>query len=79
MIRNVHVEGHRPQVYIRTVCLSQLVRVSVLHKSELNTDKTNNAYIYNYSNYYLQASMWPLDHPYAIININSTFHIAQYN
>jgi hypothetical protein len=48
MIHNVHIEGHQPRVCIRTVCLPQLLRLSVLHKSELNTDKTNNAYIYNY-------------------------------
>jgi hypothetical protein len=47
MIRSGHIEGHRPRVCIRTVCLPQLLRVSVLHKSKIinYTDKTNNAYI----------------------------------
>jgi hypothetical protein len=47
MIHNSHIEGHRPQVYIRTVCLPQLLRVSVLHKSKIINykDKINNAYI----------------------------------
>jgi hypothetical protein len=47
MIRSGQVQGHRPRVYIRTVCLPQLLHVSVLHKSEIinYTDKTNNAYI----------------------------------
>jgi hypothetical protein len=47
MIHNIHVEGHRPRVCIGTVCLHHLLRVSVLHKSEIvtYTDKTNDAYI----------------------------------
>jgi hypothetical protein len=47
MIRSIHVEAHRPWVCIETVCLFQLLRVSVLHKSKIINymDKTNNAYI----------------------------------
>jgi hypothetical protein len=47
MICSGHVEGHRPWVSIRTVCLPQLLHVSVLHKSKIINyiDKTNNAYI----------------------------------
>jgi hypothetical protein len=47
MIRIVHVEGHQPRVYIGTVCIPQLLHVSILHKIEIinYTDETNNAYI----------------------------------
>jgi hypothetical protein len=47
MIRSGHVKGHQPRVCIRTMCLPQLLYVSVLHKSEIINyiDKTNNTYI----------------------------------
>jgi hypothetical protein len=60
IIRSIHVKGHRPWVYVRLVFLLQLLSISFMHNNELNTDKTNDAYIIveESSTYKLLLGLW---------------------